>query len=319
MSAIRCVDWRDAPAERVAPLYAAERHRWMSQLEWDAGANFEQVELGRRLGHVRGVLALDRTGAIAGWSFYLEDVGTLQVGGFVAASEACSEAMLSAIFDRDAVQSAASTFFAYSDAPGLAASLRRRGHSVDRYFYMACALRATVAYPRDARRWSAGDLLAGAELMKRAYREPDSSRPFAAAGELRDWLEYLTLTTTGTGCGALVDDACLSLPFGPGRLSGLALVTRIAPSTAHLVQLVVDPDIHRRGVGSALLSASCTRAYRSGYRRLTMMVSGRNVAARRLYEAAGFEAVTSFVASGKAAQPLRLTSVAGSGVAASLR
>jgi ribosomal protein S18 acetylase RimI-like enzyme len=319
MSVIRCEDWRDAPLAQLRPLYAAEIDRWRSQLEWDAESNFEQVELGRQLGHVRGWLALDKNGTIAGWCFCLERDGHLQVGGFTASSKACSDAMLAAIFDRDEVSSFASTFFTYSDAPGLAAALRTRGHAVDRYFYMGRALAVSAVYPpRDARRWNGADRFASAELMKRAYPDVEPARPFAPNGDPHEWLEYVTLATTATGCGSLVEDACLSLPYGPERLSALALVTRISPTTAHLVQLAVDPSLRRRHLGSTLLSAACTRAFNCGFRRMTMMVSGRNAAARRLYEGAGFDVVTSFVSAGKG-HPLRSTSVAGKGVAASLR
>ena len=320
MSTFRCEDWRDASAERVAPLYAAEVNRWASLLEWDAAASFEQVEQGRRLGHVRGVLAVTDKGTIAGWSFYLADERRLQIGGFVASSEACSEAMLSAIFGSEAASTAATTmFFAYSDAPGLAAALRKRGQTVDRYFYLARDLTVAIRYPlRDARRWSVADTLAATELMRRAYPESDAARPFAPRGALSEWIDYVTQLTAGGGCGDLVAEASVSLPLGPDRLSGLALVTRISPATAHLVQLAIDPSMRRRGLGSALLLTAFSGAYRCGFRRMTIMVSGKNAVGRRLYEAAGFEVVTSFIAAGTS-QPLRLTSVAGSGVAANLR
>lgn len=320
MSTIHCEDWRDAAPDRVAPLYAAEVARWGTTLEWDAAPSFEQVEFGRRLGHVRGVLAVNNRGVSVGWSFYLASNDALQIGGFVASSEACTEAMLSAIFESaPASATAETTFFAYSDAPGLAAALRRRGQTVDRYFYLARALTRTVPYPlRDARRWSSADAAAAAELMKHAYPEADEARPFAPRGSIAEWIEYVQQLTTSGGCGDLVEDASVSLPIGPGRLSGVALVTRIAPSAAHLVQLAIDPSMRRRGLGSALLLAACSASHQSGFRRMTLMVSGRNAGARRLYESAGFEVVTSFIAAGSS-QPLRLTSVAGSGVAANRR
>jgi ribosomal protein S18 acetylase RimI-like enzyme len=320
MSTFCCEDWRDAPAERIDPLYDAEIKRWAALLEWDAAANFEQVELGRRIGHVRGVLAIAENGAIAGWSFYLANDEQLQVGGFVSASEACTQAMLAAIFGDEAGSKAVrTTFFAYSDAPGLAPALRTRGQIVDRYFYMARDLTVAIRYPlRDARRWSVSDIPAAAELMRRAYPASDAARPFAPAGTPAEWTDYVTQIATSPACGQLVDDACVSVSLGPDRLCGVVLVSRIAPSTAHLVQLATDPTMRRRGLGSALLLAACSGAHRGGFRRMTIMVSGKNAAARRLYQAAGFEVAASFIAAG-ATQPRRSTSVAGSGVAASRR
>lgn len=320
MSTFRCEDWRDAPADRIAPLYAAEVKRWASVLEWEAAANFEQVELGRRIGHVRGVLAIGENGAVAGWSFYLASPQHLQIGGFVASSEACTNAMLAAIFaDEAGANARRTTFFAYSDAPGLAPALRKRGQTVDRYFYLARDLVAATRYPlRDARRWSPTDVPGAAELMRRAYAQTDAARPFAPGGTAAEWADYVTQLASGPGCGQLLDDACVSVSLGPDRLCGVVLVSRIAPSTAHLVQLATDPSMRRRGLGSALLMAACSGAHRGGFRRMTIMVSGKNAVARRMYQSAGFEVAASFIAAG-AAQPLRLTSVAGSGVAASRR
>ena len=320
MSVLRCEDWRDATAERMAPLYAAEIERWSSVLEWDASANFDQVELGRRLGHVRGVLVIDAGDTVAGWSFFIADRRGLQIGGFTSSSEACTEAMLAAIFENDAAASARSvTFFSYSDAPGLSAGLRKRGLAVDRYFYLGRDLMLAIRYPlRDARRWNRSDLQAAADLMKRTYPNGDDARPFAPTGANAAWTDYVTQLTTGRGCGDLIEDACVSLPLGPDRLSGVALVTRVSPSTAHLVQLAIDPSMQGRGLGSALLLAACGGAHRCGLRRLTILVSGKNAVARRLYESAGFEMLCSVIAAGSS-QPLRLSSVAGSGVAASRR
>ena len=162
------------------------------------------------------------------------------------------------------------------------------------------------------------DTPAAADLMKRAYPENDEARPFAPRGAPDEWIEYVTHLTAARGCGDLVEDACVSLPLGPDRLSGLALVTRIAPSTAHLAQLAIDPSMRGRGLGSALLLAACSGAHYCGYRRMTIVVSGKNAVARRLYEGAGFEVVTSFIGAGSS-HPLRLSSVAGLGVAANRR
>jgi len=67
------------------------------------------------------------------------------------------------------------------------------------------------------------------------------------------------------------------------------------------VQLAVDPQFQGRGLGTALLEAACGSAARSGCRRMSLLVCGRNSGARRLYEDAGFNAVGSFVSAGRSA------------------
>jgi ribosomal protein S18 acetylase RimI-like enzyme len=302
----RCEDWRTAKPERIAPLYAAEADRWAAQLGWDARSNFRQIERGRVLGHVRGVLAVDPSGRVDGWSFYLVDHNGLQVGGFVAPSEACSEALLQGIYeDRDAQAARSTTFFTYSDAPGLTQSLRRYGMSVDRYFYLTKELIDSVPSPlRDWCRWGVDSTPAALDLFRRAYPEPDPTRPFAPHGTAAEWNEYVRNLISGDGCGALVPEACVSLPLGPGRLSALAIVTRISETVAHLVQLAVNPTTQKQGIGSSMLLAACNAAYRAGFDRMSLLVSGRNAIARRMYESAGFKPAMHF-ATGGSNKPFR--------------
>jgi ribosomal protein S18 acetylase RimI-like enzyme len=315
-------DWRAVSRERVAPLYAEETARWASVLDWDAAAGLQDVERGRTLGHVRGfIVSNSKTGALEGWCYYIVRGAALQIGGFVTRSEECSELMLNAIFTDEGTENAETiTFFAFSDAPGLAPSLRRRGLAVDRYWYYKSDLAgmAPHATARDARRWRADDAPAAVNLLMQAYAAADESRPFAPRGSVEEWTEYLRQLMEADGCGQLIPDACISVPLGPGRLAGVALVSRISPNTAHLVQLAVEPGSQRQGLGASMLMAVCGAARRAGFGRLTMMVSGKNSKARALYQGAGFVGVASFVAGG-AIQPLRLTSVASGGVAATRR
>jgi len=313
----RCEDWRTATAERLAPLYAAEVERWTRQMGWDARSNFRQVERGRVLGHVRGVLACDPGGRIDGWAFYLVDHNGLQVGGFTAPSEACSDALLQAIFeDRDAQTARNTMFFTYSEAPGLAPALRRYGLAVDRYFYLTKELIDAVPSPlRDWCRWGVDSTPAALELFRRAYPEPDATRPFAPNGTGAEWNEYVRNLISGDGCGALVPEACVSLPLGPGRFNALAIVTRISDTTAHLVQLAVNPTSQKQGVGTSLLLAACNAAYRCGFDRMSLLVSGRNAIARRMYESAGFKATLNF-ATGGSNKPFRAARMSAPGILA---
>ncbi len=57
----------------------------------------------------------------------------------------------------------------------------------------------------------------------------------------------------------------------------------------HISGLAVDDAVRRRGIGRALMDAAIVEARRRRARRLTLRVLGPNTAARRLYEACGFE------------------------------
>jgi ribosomal protein S18 acetylase RimI-like enzyme len=295
----------------MEPLYAAESARWTSNLEWDIAHAWAEVERGRTLGTVGGVVALDDKGAPVGWSYFLTHAGVLQVGGFVAASDAVAQPMVDWILSQP--EHAALTrisLFAFAEAPGLTAILRGHGMAVERYFYLARDLRRE-AVPRlaNARPWRPDDLSATADLFARAYNQNDDTRPFAPRGGADVWREYAQQLTTGLGCGRLLPEASIAVPGGPNRLLAAVLVTTIAQETAHIAQIAVDPQLQGKQMGSQLLEAACALAGHTGAARITLLVGGKNARARALYESARFESRASFISAG-VHQPRPLTRVA---------
>jgi ribosomal-protein-alanine N-acetyltransferase len=59
----------------------------------------------------------------------------------------------------------------------------------------------------------------------------------------------------------------------------------------HINNLAVHPDCRQRGLGRRLLAAVLAAAYGMGVRRATLEVRRSNLAAQRLYAAAGFRVV----------------------------
>ena len=57
----------------------------------------------------------------------------------------------------------------------------------------------------------------------------------------------------------------------------------------HLYRLAVDPELRRRGIGSALLDAAHRRFESFGGRRADAMVLERNATGQRTWSAAGYE------------------------------
>jgi ribosomal protein S18 acetylase RimI-like enzyme len=313
------LDWRSCSIDRMNALYALEVERWASRLEWDTTQNWPEVERGRMLGTVPGLVIVDEHDQVAGWSYYLTHGGALQIGGFVAGSEAAAQLLLDRILSANALDGVSTvTLFAFADAPGLAGAVRARGLTVDRYWYLGRDLeRRPPLQAADVRPWRHDDLKATADLLSCAYEPTDEARPFAPRGTPEAWLEYVTHLTAGFGCGTLLPEASFAIAGGPGRLLGVALVTRLAAGTAHLAQLAVDPHHRGRRVGTGLIELACAASAQAGCRRLTLLVSGRNARARALYEMLRFETVASFLAAGTL-QPRRSTSVA-PGVAAMAR
>lgn len=318
--AIACEDWRGAEAERVAPLYAAEIDRWATELGWDTAASWAEVERGRRLGTVPGLLAIDETGGVLGWTFYLLHRAMLQIGGFVAASEAATAALLAGVLESELASSAEGvTLFAFAQAPGLTDAVRRRGLAVETHAYLSRPLsQEPLRLASRVRRWRMDDVGATVELLARAYAAPDPTRPFAPRGDAAEWREYVGQLVGTNGCGALMPDSCFAVQQGSDRLAGIVLVSRLSPTTAHIAQVAVDPQLQGLGVGRLLVGSACSGARRAGCDRITLLVGERNRGARRLYESSGFVLAADFVSAG-GRQPLRLTSVAAGGGAVTRR
>jgi len=308
-----CVDWRHAAAERIAALYRDEMARWAT-LGWDTAPTWRTVEIGRALGTLPGLLAVDGCGAIVGWTFYLLHGERLQVGGLVAASASVTNLLLDGALSGDVASRAQGvTLFALAGAPELDGALAARGLAVDRYAYLARPLEWPARRASgDLRDWRASDAEATAALLAEAYPGADAARPFAPRGRAAEWREYVGQLTAAAGCGTLMEDCCIVLPDGHGRLGALALVTRLSATTAHLAQIAVDPAAQRQGIGRLLVDEACNRARRAGCERITLLVGGRNARARRLYDTSGFGVTAGFVSAGRL-QPLRLTSVAAGG------
>lgn len=165
--------------------------------------------------------------------------------------------------------------------------------------------------PPAVRVWRPEDLPATAALFQRSYEARAETRPFAPGGTAEVWLGYVSDLARGNG-NALLPEASLCVPEGPDRVLAVALVIRVAENTAHLAQLVVDPQTRKRRLGLQLMELACAAAVRAGCRRMTVTVGGSNRVARSLFESSRFQTMASFL-SGGTLQPRRSTSVAPGG------
>ena len=177
----------------------------------------------------------------------------------------------------------------------LPSSLRLRGFALERHLYLSRQLGAPpvemwrgqrlwarvtetplpFARAETADIWRAGDADAAAALLSRAY-DRDGGRLFAPNNQTGEWQRYVRNLVAHVGCGTLNAGLSQVLRDGDG-MQGLALMTDIAPWTAHLVQLAVDPPARGARLGEALVARACALLQRASYKTLTLMVSERNV------------------------------------------
>jgi ribosomal protein S18 acetylase RimI-like enzyme len=309
-----CDDWRDAPSGDLVPLYAVERARWQRQLSWDVGPALQVVEQARTAGHLPGLLVRERDGTPVGWCFYVLAQGGLQIGALSGATAASLRLMLDRIFRSAESQLAQElSCFLFPVSTSVRAALARQRFALYAHDYLTAAIPAGPSDgrgdgpgpPSGVRPWSPADSAAAVRLMARAYAGDHTARCFSRHGRLEEWAHYVGQLLAGPGCGAFRPEASFVVPSidTPSGLAAVALTTFVAPGTAHLAQLVVDPVLRRRGMGRALLQLVTRQVREAGANRLTLIVGEGNNSARTLYAGAGFSRAATFLYGHRGAAP----------------
>ncbi len=250
-----------------------------------------------------GYIARQASGAVAGWIYYVLQGSELQIGALVASSPGTTAVLLDAVLGSAAATVASRTlFFAYTDAPGVAEALASRGFTVSAEHFLSRSLAHAPASAPTLSCWQEDDIAATAGLLQQAYGGADATRAFAPGDALADWHDYVRQLTGATGCGRFLPALSAVVRAGNGQLDGVAIVTEVSGTSAHLAQLAVRASQAGAGQGGRLLAAALARARAAGYLRISLLVNAANARARRLYERTGFEARATFVS---AARPRR--------------
>lgn len=308
---MNATDWRELDAERMAPLYAAERTRWATLLDWDAPSNWVLVEAARMQGTLPGYVVLDRSGTVSGWAFYYLHEDVLQIGGLTGRTASVARCLLDTIMrSPEAARAKDVSCFVLPDRPASSAFVQRRFDAL-RFLYLRRAIGGThpatsatdgpvpVQPLNDSvrlRRWRADDDAPDTvRLLASAYDSSTAARCFAPRGGLDSWVHYVRQLIRTSACGVLLPTGSFSIRASDGALCGVVLTTSIGPSAAHVAQLVVSPDHARQGIGRRLLDAACAAAASDGRRYVTLLVAEDNHPARALYSSTGFEERSQFL------------------------
>jgi ribosomal protein S18 acetylase RimI-like enzyme len=290
-------DWREADPAAVHACYERERQHWLDGLSWDTTWTWATVEQARFARGLPGFLAIDGTGRVEGWTFYVVDDNVLHIGGLVADSDAATRSLLDGVLHGSQETGAEATAcFLLDRAAGLAGELEHHGFAVEPFHYLSLRLDASGLWRQADDRarlelWRDGDLEQVAALLARSY-ETSAGRHFAPTG---NWDKYTTGLVEQAGCGVF-DTTLTRLVRGDAGLRGAALVTTVSPSTAHIAQIAVHPEWRGRGLASHLLREAAARSAQAGKTELTLLVSEQNGPARRLYAAMGFTQRATFLA-----------------------
>ncbi len=294
-------DWRDADDRTVAALFEAEQARWLDTLGWDTRASWAIVDEGRRHGHVPGWILRERSGAVAGWTYYLLHDGDLQIGGLTAPRATDLRRLLDRVLDApEATLASSVSAFVFPAPPSLVSALTRRRFAVRRSLYLARPIEAGAPTPEGSglrlRPFVERDLFPAVRLLAAAYAGVAGAECFAPHGRPDEWARYLRQLIDTPACGRWLPEA--SFVVADERLEhlrGLVLTTAVSATTAHVAQLVVAREARGQGIADALIARACASAAGSGHAAMTLMVDEGNAAARRLYARQQFVETSAFV------------------------
>lgn len=297
---MRTLDWRDADGDRLAPLFARERERWLTGLRWETSDAWGEVEQARTTWGLPGFIAVDDAGTIQGISFHLPTATRLELGGLFGESLAAATALVGATVTAagEAGVDEVSCFL-YESRPLVAEALGACGFLVEPFPYLVRTLSTDLPPTRrlDAlahvRDWDPADVEPLAALFAAAY-DPLAARRFTTSPTPDGWAHYVSNLVGQTACGVL-QPAVTRMAWDGDRLVGAVLVTTIGHRTAHVAQVAVHPDWRGRGVARALLAEACARAAADADR-VTLLVGSSNNAARALYASMAFEPGGRFLA-----------------------
>ena len=306
-------DWRDVSPAEVVPLLQAERRRWLDSLHWDLGPALKLVEAARMRGEVPGLVLRDDMGHPSGWAFYLLAGRQLQIGAVNATTAAGVRQLLDGVIAAPEAQLASSlSCFLYPGSKSVASALVRLRFELQEHEYLEAnlttmagldrAMEDPALLPLRAERGAAA-----VRLLARAYAGDPAGRAFAPNARLDEWAQYLGQIFSTPSVGTWVPEASLVVAGnGPDGLAGLIVTTEVARGIAHVAQVVVDPSCRRQGLARRLLVGAATRSALLGAKRLTLIVSGHNTAARALYASLGFTRRGTFLFGQRGAVPRRV-------------
>lgn len=310
---MKTCDWRQLPAEVIAPWYERERSEWERRLGWDTAGNWRSVEAARQTGQLPGLVAFDQSEAV-GWSFFLRHREALQIGALAALSDIATRALLDAVIAAPEANEVHQMMAFLPAAPVVDHAFASSAFDLHRYLYLT----RTLTPPRGSRgvgepigHLTSSVVIPCARLFARAYPPVEAGRPFVPTGTDDEWMEYVARLLSGTACGVWRPDLTVLRTASRVRsgLDGAVLTTQLSASTAHIAQLAVEPSAQGKGLGRAMLEAVLARAADAGFRQITLLVADTNAGARHLYQQLGFEEAARFHAAVRD-QPRRSTSAA---------
>jgi ribosomal protein S18 acetylase RimI-like enzyme len=306
---LRVVDLESVRASDLEGLFRLELVQWRERLFWDVSSAIAALRRAMDRAGVQGKAIRSRS-FTAGYGYFLVEGSRGVMTGLAVAPEwrhtDAGPLLVRAILadlDRRGVTRIESQFVSF-DAPWLVPTFEEEGFRTYWREFRRLSIAASSSSGLDdgARSdalslvpWKQWNLTEAAELMQRAHEggvDAEMNELYRSSEGCR---ALLSNVLRHGGCGRAVSEASVIGREGPsGRAVGFAVVTETSPGHAHLAQLAVAPRFQGQGVSRRLLAHVHDRLLDLGFDTLSLMVSGGNDRAIRLYRSEGFLPVVRF-------------------------
>ena len=305
------LDLRHFSAASLRPVLEAEREVWGKLLQWDYRSSIDLLLQYLDARVLPGFVAV-ANGHVLGYTFCVYEARKAVIGDIFSLpdnalgipereiEEALLSHMLSLLQNSPGIDRIESQLLLHSHESH-SALFSEQGFSIHPRLFMDLdltgpAARAGIPNTQvlDAkglliRPWRETDFQAAGPLIAAAYDgHLDSAindQYRSVAGSLR----FLHNIIRFPGCGVFDPRTShVAADRSSGALAGLVLCSRIRSDVQHVTQLCVAPHLRSSGVGSLLLGTAIASLASTGFRTLSLTVTGGNTRAAALYRRLGF-------------------------------
>lgn len=305
------IDIRHFDAKSFAPLLEAESQAWFNTLRWDYTPSARLISAclaDKRLSGYALLAGKD----IEGYCFFLYEGEKGLIGGLfvqpggetLKQAEALLEHVIETLKATPGVERIEAQL-PHFGLTSLDACFRRRQFEGYLRRFMSRAINTEVNGQRpDAEAWRQefemetwqkkhhGD---AARLLCRAYRSHVDAHINDQYATVSGAMRLIENIMQLRGCGENLPKASFAAIHRASRkLAGIIALTAVRETTAHVPQVAVDSEFQNRGVGAALIEASCREAAKLGFQEVTLTVTDANQSAVRFYDRLGFKTFQTF-------------------------
>jgi ribosomal protein S18 acetylase RimI-like enzyme len=299
-----CLPLTEVGPGEMREILADEREAWARGLGWDFSATSGLIERSIDARAFSG-FALREAGRVVAYAYFLPEPARSILGGVHAMPEAegaasrlVSESFAHLVHVVGAVRIESQFLFFGSGDPGSAFATWGATRHPRQFLSVALdRLRQRIGpgATETLRPFRMSDRAAGAVVVHRSFAgalDAEMSECYRTVEGCEGFVEGALLRN---GCGTFEPRASF-LALADDKPLGLILTSRISATTAHVVQISVDPDAQGRGIGRSLMRAACDELWKRGLTHLSLSVSVGNVRARSWYLDLGFEPMKDFAA-----------------------